>query len=85
MSKKNNSFEINGKVKKQLLAIGNKFSPTYASIFMDKLKSDFLKSQELTSLFRYCDIDDVFFTQIHDEEKFASFLNGDLNHYHPNI
>ena len=45
---KSNCFEFDGKVKKQLLrtAIGTKFAPTYASIFMDKLESDFLKSEE---------------------------------------
>ena len=49
---KNNFFEFNGKVKKQLsgAAIGTKFAPTYASIFMDKLERDFLKFQELTPL-----------------------------------
>ena len=39
----NNYFEFNGKVKKQLLgtAIGTKFAPVYASIFMDKLQECF--------------------------------------------
>ena len=43
---KNNYFEFNCKVTKQLLgtATGTKFASTYASIFMDKLESDFLKS-----------------------------------------
>ena len=50
---KKNYFEFNGKVKKQLLgtAIETKFASTYASIFMDKLERDFLKSQELSP---YC-------------------------------
>ena len=50
---KNNYFEFTGKVKKQFsgTAIETKFVPTYASICMDKLESDFLKSQELTPLF----------------------------------
>ena len=83
---KNNYFEFNGKVKKQLsgTAIGTKFAPTYASIFMDKLESDFLKSQELTPLLWYRYIDDVFFIWTHGEEKLASFID-DLNNYHPNI
>ena len=83
---KNNYFEFNGKVKKQLLgtAIGTTFAPTYASIFMDKLESGFLKSWELTPLLWYCYIDDVFFIWTHGEEKLASFLNV-LNNYHPNI
>ena len=83
---KNNYFELNGKVKKQLwgTAIGTKFAPTYASIFMDKLENDFLKSQELTPLLRYRYIDNVFLIWTHGEEKLASFLN-DLNNCHPNI
>ena len=49
---KNNYLEFNGKVKKQFsgTAIETKFALTYASIFMDKFESDFLKSQELTPL-----------------------------------
>ena len=78
---------MNGKVKnKQLLgtAIGTKFAPTYASIFMDKLESGFLKSQDLTP-FLWCRyIDDVVFIWTHGKEKLALFLN-DLNNYHPNI
>ena len=83
---KNNYFEFNGKVKKQLsdTAIGTKFAPTYPSIFMDKLKRDFLKSQELTRLLWYRYIDDVFFIWTHGEEKLASFID-DLNSNHPNI
>ena len=47
-----NYFECNGKIEKQLLAtaIGTKFPPTYASIFVDKLESDILKSQKFTPL-----------------------------------
>ena len=50
---KNNYFEFNGKVKQHLLGtvIGTKFAQTYAGIFMDKLESYFLKSQELTHCF----------------------------------
>ena len=51
---------------------------------MDKLKSDFLKSQEFTPLLWYRYIDDMFFIWTHGEEKLASFLNV-LNSYHPNI
>ena len=83
---KNNYFEFNGKVKKHLLCttIGTKFVPKYASIFMDKLESDFLTSQELTLEQWYRYIEDLFFIWTHGEEILALFLN-DLNHYHPNI
>ena len=72
---KSNYFEFNGKVKKHLLgtAIGTKFPPTYASIFMDKLESNFLKSQELTPLLWYRYIGDVFFILTHDEESLHHF------------
>ena len=70
-------FEFDGKVKKQLLgtAIGTNFAPTYASVFKDKLDSDFLKFQELTPYLSYRYTDDVFFVWTHGEEKLASFLN----------
>ena len=55
----------------------------YASIFMDELESDFLRSQELTPVLSYRYIGD-FFIWTHGEEKPASFLNV-LNNYHPNI
>ena len=43
---KNNYFEFNGNVKKQTLgtAIGTKFAPPYACIFMDQVETDFLKT-----------------------------------------
>ena len=49
---KNNYFKVNGKVKKQLLgtAIGIKFAQSCGSMFMDKLKSNLLKFQELAQL-----------------------------------
>ena len=76
-------FKFNGK---QSLgtATGTKFAPTYASIFMYKLKSGFLKSQELTPLLSYRYIDDDFFIWTQGEEKLASFLSI-LNNYHLSI
>ena len=52
------------KVKKQLLgtAIGTMFAPTYTIFFMNKLESDFLKSQELIQLFWHGYINDIFFS-----------------------
>ena len=43
-----NYFELNGKVKKQTLgtAIGTKFAPPYACIFMDQDETEFLKTQK---------------------------------------
>ena len=44
---KKNYFEFNGKVKQQLsgTAIGTKFAPPYACIFMDQVETEFLESQ----------------------------------------
>ena len=42
-------FEFNNEIKQQIsgTAIGTKFVPPYASIYMDKTQTDFLKTQEL--------------------------------------
>ena len=41
--------EFNGEVKRQKsgTAVGTKFAPPYACIFMDEVETEFLKSQEL--------------------------------------
>ena len=59
----NNNFEFNGIVKQEIAgtAIGTKFAPKYACIFMDKLESDFLNTQEYLPLVWYRYIDDIFF------------------------
>ena len=81
---KNNYFEFNGEVKHQIsvTAIGTKFAPTYVSIFMDEIETNFLDTQEFKPLvwFRY--IDDVFFIWTHGKEKLEEFLK-DFNNYHP--
>ena len=55
----NNYFEINGETKQQNFgtAIGTKFAPPYACVFMDQVKSEFLKTQTHQTLvwFRYID------------------------------
>ena len=59
---KNNYFQSNNKVKQQIsgIAIGTKFAPTYACLFMDQVETDFLRAQEKVPLvwFRY--IDNIF-------------------------
>ena len=83
---KNNYFEFNGKVKQQILgtAIGTKFAPPYACIFMDEVETSFLDTQELKPLvwFRY--IDDVFFIWNHGQEKLDSFLE-EFNRFNPHL
>ena len=82
----NNYFEFNGDVKKQIsgTAIGTKFAPPYACIFMDDLETKFLQSQSLQPLvwFRY--INDIFFIWTHGKDKLEKFLN-DLNSFDNNI
>ena len=82
----NNYFEFNGDVKKQIsgTAIGTKFAPPYACIFMDDLETKFLQSQSLQPLvwFRY--IDDIFFIWTHGNDKLEKFLD-DLNSFDNNI
>ena len=60
---KNNYFEFNGQFKQQIsgTAIGAKSAPLYACLFMDKIETAFLETQELEPLawFRYTD--DIFF------------------------
>ena len=59
---KNNYFQFNCKVKQQIsgIAIGTKFAPDYACMFMDQLETDFLRAKANVQLvwFRYTD--DVF-------------------------
>ena len=49
---KNNYFEFSGSIKQKLsgTAIRTKFAPVYACIFMDKIKTNFLKTQTLRPL-----------------------------------
>ena len=46
---KNNYFEFNSKVKQQVsrTAIGSKFAPPYACIFMDRMETKFLEKERL--------------------------------------
>ena len=45
---KNNYFQLNDRVKQQIsrTAIGTKFAPTYACVFMDQVETDFLRPKE---------------------------------------
>ena len=83
---KNNYFKFSGQVKQQIsrAAIGTKFAPTYAFIFMGDVESKFLETQSLQQLIWFRYIDDVFFTWTHGEEKLQLFLTN-LNNYSPHI
>ena len=73
---KDNFFEFNGEVKRQKsgTAVGTKFAPSYACIFMDKVETEFLKIQELQPFLWLRYIDDIFFIWTHGERSSLSFL-----------
>ena len=83
---KNNFFEFKREVKRQKsgTAIGAKFAPPYACIFMDAVETEFLTSQYLQPFLWLRYIDDIFFVWTHGEEKLVQFLN-ELNNFHPNV
>ena len=60
---KNNYFELNKQIKQQIsgTAIVTKLAPPYACLFMNKMETAFLETQEKqpSVWFRY--IDDIFF------------------------
>ena len=63
----NNLFEFNSKFYKQIsgTTIDTNFAPPYACIFMDYIKTEFLKSQQRKHWLWKRFIDDIFsFTQI---------------------
>ena len=81
---KNNFFEFNNEIKQQIsgTAIGTKFAPPYACIYMDKTETDFLKTQELQPFVWLRYIDDIFFIWTHGEAELERFMEG-LNNFLP--
>ena len=69
---KNNHFEFNSKIKQQVsgTAIGTKFAPPYACLFMDKFEASFLETQQFQPLVWFIYIDDIFFIWTHGEDFF---------------
>ena len=82
---KNNYFEFGNKIKQQIsgTAIGTKFAPPYACIFMSNLETKFLESQHLQPLVWLRYINNIFFIWTHGEESLKRFLNelNDFNQY----
>ena len=83
---KNNYFEFDTKIHQQIsgTAIGTKFAPPYACIFMDKVENEFLETQTIKPLVWLRYIDDIFFIWNESEEKLETFLKN-LNEFHPNL
>ena len=72
---KNNYFELNKQIKQQIsgTAIGTKLAPPYACLFMDKIETAFLETQEFQPLvwFRY--INDIFLSRHRVSKDFKLF------------
>ena len=82
----NNTFEFNSKVYQQKSgkAIGTKFAPPYACIYMDEVEQKFLETQSKKPLIWLRYIDDIFFIWTHGEQELEIFLM-DLNNFTPNL
>ena len=68
----NNFFKFDSKVKHQIAgtAIGTKFAPPYACIFMDEVETEFLATEEYQPWVWLRYIDDIFFIWTESEEDF---------------
>ena len=83
---KNNYFEFVNKIKQQIFgtAIGTKFAPPYACIFMSDLETKFLEGQHLQHLVWLRYFDDIFLIWTHGEKSLQRFLE-ELNDFNQNI
>ena len=75
---KNNYFELDSKVKKQIsgTVIGTKFTPLYAYISMDKVEREFIEAEDLKPWVCLRYIDGIFFIWTKGENKLESFLQN---------
>ena len=82
----NNFFEFDNQIKQQIsgTAIGTKFAPPFACIFMDQMESRFLETQGLKPFIWFRYIDDIFFIWNHGEEQLKLFMEN-LNQFENNI
>lgn len=82
----NNYFEFNEKVFRQKLgtAIGTKFAPAYANIFMGFLEIEMIGRCEYRPWIWWRFLDDVFMVWLHGGDKLDVFLSN-LNSFHEQI
>ena len=82
---KNNLFEFYSKFYKEIpwTAMGTKFLPPYACIFMDYIETEFLKSQQIKH-WHWERLIDIFFIWTDTEENLDKFFE-DLNKFHRNF
>ena len=83
---KNNYFEHNGEVfnQKQGTAIGTKFAPSYAILFMGDFEEKALDNYHLKPWIWWRYIDDMFLSWEHGEDTLINFIEY-LNGIHPSI
>ena len=83
---KNNVFEFADKVVRQTsgTAIGTKFAPPYACIFMDQVEKDFLEGEVEKPYLWVRYIDDIFLIWTHGRQKLEGFLER-LNVFHDSL
>ena len=86
LSLKNNDFQFNGETYLQTkgTAMGKKFAPSYANIFMADFETEAMKKcyQKPTVYWRF--LDDIFNVWDHGRENLNTFLDV-LNSHHPNV
>ena len=82
----NNDFTFNGDwyVQTHGTAMGKKFAPNYANIFMAEWESEALKKCEKQPLLYLRYLDDILIVWIHTEEEFWKFVDT-LNSHHSSI
>ena len=82
----NNYFEFDGDIywQKQGTAIGTKFAPAYANIFMYVLEIRMLKECEFKPWVWWRFLDDIFFIWLHGIERLQEFLKF-IDSFHETI
>ena len=86
LSLENNDFQFNGDWYLQIwgTAMGKKFAPNYANLFMANWEAEALKTCEKQPLVYLRFLDDIFVIWTHSEADFWTFFET-LNSHHPSI
>ncbi len=82
----NNYFQFNNTNYIQVMgtAMGSPMAPSYASLFMGKLETDFLQKEKFNPSVWFRFLDDIFMIWNHSTEELEKFIHR-LNHFHPTI
>ena len=86
ISLKNNDFQFNGETFIQVkgTAMGKKYAPSYANIFMAKFETEALRKCALKPAAYFRFLDDIFMIWNHGREQLDYFLEI-LNSHHPSV